>query len=81
MKTVPVVIGLLVLFLIGLMCNPVYGKSKMKVITKGETLPPLTLESPESSEAKEYLGLEEGSSFSISQIPAKFVLLEVINVR
>jgi thiol-disulfide isomerase/thioredoxin len=47
---------------------------------KGAALPPITLPVPEDPDEKEYLGLSGGGSFSIPQIKAKVVIIEIFSL-
>lgn len=46
---------------------------------KGDTLPSLALQSPDSEKAKEYLGIRQ-KSFRLGDIPGRLLLVEVIGV-
>ena len=48
--------------------------------TAGGVLPPLTLEVPKDAAARNYLGLEETARFSVSEIRAKVVVIEIFNM-
>ncbi len=50
-----------------------------EVIAVGKSLPQVLLDSPASGEEKQYLGLKNLKSFSISQIPAKLILIEIFS--
>jgi thiol-disulfide isomerase/thioredoxin len=47
---------------------------------KGAALPPITLPAPEDPDEKEYLGLSGGRFFSISQIKAEVVIIEIFSL-
>ncbi|RME33195.1 MAG: hypothetical protein D6794_11890, partial [Deltaproteobacteria bacterium] len=49
-------------------------------IDLGERFPDLPLEAPRTPQARHYLGLPEGASFRLGDIPAEVVLVEVLNV-
>jgi peroxiredoxin len=49
-------------------------------ISPGATLPTFTLSGPDDSETKQYLGLKNLASFTFSQIPAKFLLIEFFSL-
>ncbi len=51
-----------------------------KAVSEGMDVPTLSLATPQSKDAREYLGLKESSSFDLSEIPAKLVLVEVFHV-
>jgi hypothetical protein len=55
----------------------VYGAKPIAVDT---TLPPLTLNAPESEQARQYLGLKTDEPFALAQIPARLVLVEVFYI-
>jgi thiol-disulfide isomerase/thioredoxin len=42
----------------------------------GNTIPAFELKTPVSSEQRQYLGLKESETFTLSQIPSKFLLVE-----
>jgi hypothetical protein len=56
-----------------------YG-SQLGNIAVGATLPGFSLEAPASAKDKAYLGLEETSSFYLSQIHGKIILMELMGV-
>lgn len=68
---------LVIYILLGLSCYPAYGA---ETVSSGQNLPQFTLDVPDSVELQEYLGLKNLKSFSISQIPAKLILLEVFSI-
>ncbi len=47
---------------------------------KGAALPPITLLTPEDPDEREYLGLSGSSPFSIPQIKAKVVVIEIFSL-
>jgi len=47
-----------------------------KIYKPGSTLPAFELKTPDSPEARKYLGLNESKTFTLSQIPSKFLLVE-----
>ncbi|MGD2126123.1 MAG: hypothetical protein PVG99_08595 [Desulfobacteraceae bacterium] len=57
---------------------PAYASQTGK-IAAGDGLPAFTLDGPDSVEAQKYLGLENRDPFSISQIPSKLVIIDVIS--
>ena len=61
---------------------PVYGSETKgeKAFSPGKTLPQFTLDSPASAKERKYLGVKEGKPFSLTQIPAKIVVLEIFGV-
>ena len=46
----------------------------------GETLPPIKLVVPEDPQVKSYLGLSGGKQFTIPQIEAQIVVIEIFNM-
>ncbi len=56
--------------------STLYGSD---VIAVGKSLPQVLLDTPASGEEKQYLGLKNLKSFSISQIPAKLILIEIFS--
>ena len=55
----------------------VYSAEPVRV---GSTLPALTLNAPDSPTARDYLGLEKGKKFTLSQVKANFFILEIFDV-
>ena len=66
-------VGLVVCFLLGICCGPAFGA---KGVPAGATIVEFDMDVPESAEAREYLGLKEGKTFTLSQISGKLVLIE-----
>jgi len=60
-----------------LFADSAYGAEK---ISPGTTLPAFTLSAPDDPETKQYLGLKNLKSFTLSQIPAKFLLIEFFSL-
>jgi peroxiredoxin len=54
-----------------------YGAEK---VSPGATLPHFSLSAPDDPEMKQYLGLKNPRSFTLSQIPAKFLLIEFFSL-
>jgi len=54
----------------------VYG---VKNISPGTILPQFKIDMPDNVETKQYLGLKDLKSFTISQIPAKLILIEIFS--
>jgi len=54
-----------------------YGAEK---VSPGATLPRFTLSSPDDPEIQQYLGLKNLKSFTLSQIPAKLILIEFFSL-
>ena len=79
-KLSPNCLPFIVCFLIALFVSIANGAQKSKkpeAISAGETLPEFRLCRPDSAGVQKYLGLKTPNSFSLSQIPAKIILLEV----
>ncbi len=51
------------------------------VIKKGDYFPEIPLESPMDSKHRVYLGIGEGKSFTIADIKADFVLVEIMHIN
>ena len=49
-------------------------------VSPGATLPQFTLSAPDDPEIQQYLGLKNLKSFTFSQIPAKFLLIEFFSL-
>jgi len=71
--------GLVICFLFGLTSFPAYAKPSKDAIKVGMTMPAITLPKPLSSADQKYLGLEKSAPFTISQLSAKLVLIEVFS--
>lgn len=73
---------LMVCIVLVLYWYPVYGSEKKgeKAFSPGKTLPQFTLDAPASAKERKYLGVKEGQPFSLTQIPAKIVILEIFGV-
>ena len=69
-----VAIGLISL----VVCHPTLAANLPPV--KGAALPPITLSVPEDPDEREYLGLSGSSFFSIPQIKAKVVIIEIFSL-
>lgn len=54
--------------------------SAVRKIDMGQTFPNLSLPQPESSAHRAYLGLPAAESFTLSQVRAKVILVEMLNV-
>ncbi len=50
-----------------------------QIIVKGETLPELTLDAPDSAENRAYLGIEGREPFSLYQVSARIIILEIFS--
>lgn len=46
----------------------------------GDTLPPIKLAVPDDSQAKSYLGLSGGNQFTVPQVEAQVVVIEIFNM-
>jgi len=66
-------LGLVVCTLLSMSCSLVYAGMD---IAPGSTLPEFEIEMPDLPEMSAYLGIKGGSSFSLSQIPAKLIVVE-----
>lgn len=73
-------VWLAVCILFGLSCFSAYGAERTQPIAPGEALPQFKLEAPSSLEYREYLGLEGLEALSVTQIRAKLILIEILNV-
>lgn len=74
-----IISGLLICILFGLTSFPAYAKPSKDAIQAGMTMPAFTLPKPMSSGDQKYLGLDSRAPFTISQLPAKLVLIEVFS--
>jgi peroxiredoxin len=66
-------VGLIVCFALCVLFSPVYGA---KGLPAGATVAEFSMDVPESAEEREYLGLKEGKTFTLSQVSGKLVLVE-----
>ena len=57
--------------------SPVSG---LKTLDPGMTLPQFKLDATEAEEVKQYLGVKNLKSFTLSQIPANLILIEVFSL-
>jgi hypothetical protein len=48
--------------------------------TAGGVLPPLTLEVPKDTSARNYLGLKDTANFTVPEIRAQVVIIEIFNM-
>ncbi len=64
-------------FLIGLSYDLSYGG---KILSSGMTLPSFVLTGRETDQNKQYLGIKNLNAFSISQIPSKFILIDIFSL-
>jgi len=67
-----------IIIIISLNAFPALAKQGTPV-SEGSTLPPLTLTMPASPEMKQYLGLSQGTDFSLSQLNTRLLLIEVLS--
>ena len=63
--------------LVWMVSNAVYAQ---EVFPPGSKLPPFNLKMPDSSEVRTYLGIKDIKTFSLSQIPARFLIIEFFSV-
>jgi hypothetical protein len=54
--------------------------SDAEPVASGMDLPQLTLQAPESADSQQYLGLKGPEPFSLSEIPAKLIIMEVFYI-
>jgi peroxiredoxin len=59
---------------------PICGNTATSSISEGSLLPRFTMESKLSPDMLQYLGLEAGPDFTLSQIRSKLVVIEVLSV-
>jgi hypothetical protein len=71
-KAKVLVLAVLLIFL----AAPVFAAVKVDI---GPNLPLFTLEKPASAEVQKYLGLQKIEPFSLSQIQAKMVIIEIMS--
>jgi peroxiredoxin len=68
------------LFLVAAVCFSVISMGQplhaAQELPEGSTLPKFDVPMPESPEAKEYLGLKDGDTFELSNVPAKLLVVE-----
>jgi peroxiredoxin len=72
-----------VLIFLGLSCPPTYAteeESAPEIISVGMNLPQITLDAPATKKHREYLSLKTSEPFSLSQVPAKLIVLEIFSV-
>jgi peroxiredoxin len=70
----------MLLFLVYLSNSPAHaGGGFGKAIAVGETVPHFTLDAPKSVKEQKYLGLQNTEPFSLSQLQAKLVLVEIFS--
>jgi len=74
---------LIVCFFLGLSGYPAYGsggEEATQTISVGNDLPKFTLDAPGSEKEKQYLALINPKTFSLLEIPAKLIVLEIFSV-
>jgi hypothetical protein len=76
MKELPILL-LFILVLFALVHYPVVAASKPPA--RGTVLPQFQLEVPENSEAKGYLGLSGSGRFTVSEINAPVVIIQLFS--
>jgi len=54
--------------------------SEATTLSQGTKLPSIRLSSPSSADSLHYLGLTSAEPFTLSQIPSKFILVEILSV-
>ena len=74
-----VLISLMFLMVLVAGALPVYGKTGATSIAEGATLPGFKMEMTLNPEMLQYLGLEAGPDFTLSQIRSKLVVIEVFS--
>jgi hypothetical protein len=65
--------------LLGLSNFAAYAKPSKDAIKPGDDLPEITLNLKEQKKAKKYFGQQKIKPFSISEIPAKLILLDILS--
>jgi hypothetical protein len=63
--------------------GPAYGKSintNDQQITEGSNLPAFTLNVPSDIKMQEYLGVKNGANFTLNQMNAKLILVDILSV-
>ena len=73
----PRILFLLILVLFALVHYPVVAASKPPA--KGTVLPQFQLEMDEDTEAKDYLGLSGSGGFTVSEINAPVVVIQILS--
>ena len=73
-------IGVVVIsILLGLSSFPAYAKPSKDAIKPGDDLPDFTLNLKEQKKAKKYFGQKKIKPFSLSEISAKLILIDVLS--
>lgn len=71
------------IFIYSFSCYTVHGANLLgqsEIIAKGKTLPQFELIGPSSEQDQQWLGLKNMEPFTLSQIPAKLIVLELFSV-
>lgn len=69
----------MLLFFLSLSCSPTFAGGFGKAIAVGEAVPQFSLDAPKSVKEQKYLGLQNTEPFSLSQLPAKLILVEIFS--
>jgi hypothetical protein len=72
-------VGICIFVLPGLSNVPADAKPSKDAIQAGMTFPDVKFSKPASTKDQQSLGLEKNESFTLSQLPSKFVLIEVMS--
>ena len=59
---------------------PIGAAHAAKGVPVGNTIPAFELKTPMSPEQRQYLGLKDSETFTLSQIPSKFLLVEFYSI-
>ena len=68
-----------VIFILIFLSSHPYQVYGVKNISPGMILPQFKIDMPDNVDTKQYLGLKDLKSFTISQIPAKLILIEIFS--
>jgi hypothetical protein len=72
-----------ILFLFGLTITinsmQAFGKGKTPPPTVKTSIPQIKLKAPKAPDLQNYLGVQQDSEFNLTQIPAKMILIEILN--
>ena len=71
--------GLVICLLFGLAIFPAYAKPSKDAIKAGMTMPAVKFPKPLASKDQKYLGLAKRAPFTLSELPAMLVLIEVFS--
>ena len=72
-------VGICLFVLPGLSNVPADAKPSKDAIQAGMTIPDVKFSKPASTKDQQSLGLEKNEPFTLSQLPSKFVLIEVLS--